>query len=234
MSPEEVEAFDKRGILLMPSFFDSTECDIWGGRYPDFKRCVNDGKSGVRRSDRFITGTLPPPIGTIYRHPKLVDLARQLYGDNVALYMNRVLLKDETWAGSVGPHQDAPYLNGGQEKTSVFVPLTPQSPRTGGLLFLEGSHEYGNIGVGDIVLDKFPSMPEFGPELGVGDILVSHLFTWHYSRVPVERRERALLQIVYQPSSDGSFEGGTMRGPTLVSGEWQTDIFVPNRYGVVQ
>jgi hypothetical protein len=156
----------------------------------------------------------------------LVDTAKALLKtDNIALYMNRILVKDRTWSEQVEVHQDMPYFHGGIEKISFFLPLTPQSPRrNGGMVFLKGSHLYGQIQPGTIMLKNFPPLEEFAPDLDIGDLLIVNFLNWHFSPKSIEPTDRMIMQVVYQPATDGSY-GGIGLGvaePTLVCGKWET------------
>lgn len=189
---------------------------------------IADGS--VKRNARFVSGCLPAPFGLLYRQDCLVNLARALLAtEDIALYMNRLLLKDEHWSGAVAIHQDMPYFSGGLIKLSVFVPLVPISSRggNGGLIFIKGSHKYGNLQRGTIRRENFPQMDELAPDLEVGDAVLMDFLTWHYSEQATASTDRPILQIVYQPSTDGSY-GTAELGvphPTLVSGDWKTQYF---------
>jgi len=192
------------------------------------KQQIADGAQ--QRNARFVPGSLPEPLDSLYRHESLVKAVQRILGtENVALYMNRVLLKDHEWNGAVAIHQDMPYFSGGLNKVSVFVPLTPTAARNGngGLIFLKGSHKYGNLQRGSIRREKFPPLDELAPDLEVGDVILMDFLTWHYSEDAVVPGDRPLMQIAYQPSSDGSYAGPTLGvpQPTLVSGRWMTAHF---------
>jgi hypothetical protein len=230
LTPGQLGRLEEDGFLLLPGLL-AAGIDLRTA-YAQFKRDLDARAGSLVRNDRFVSGLIPPPIGTLYENPVLVRLGRQLLGDNLAVYMNRLLLKDREWSGAVAVHQDMPYFHGSQAKLSIFVALTPQDPGNGALRFYAGSHKYGNIGRGDILVDQWPPMREFAPRMEVGDVLLMSFFTWHYSQAAVVPHERALLQIVYQPSSDGSYTAGTLCAPTLVSGAWQTTVFVPLDFGL--
>ncbi|HYM03088.1 MAG TPA: phytanoyl-CoA dioxygenase family protein, partial [Stellaceae bacterium] len=175
-------------------------------------------------------GVLPEPFGSLFRNDSLVRAAQSLLRTpNLALYLNRILLKDSDWSGAVSPHQDMPYFSGGTEKLAVFLPLSRTLARggNGGLIFLKGSHRYGNLQRGTIRRELFPPMEELAPDLEVGDAILMNFLTWHFSEAAAVPAERPMLQIVYQPASDGSY--GTAKlgvpEPTLVSGTWQTRYF---------
>jgi hypothetical protein len=229
------EQYDDTGVVVLPRFLDTTSAaaleKTWHSLKHDF------AAASLERNARFLFGSLPDPIGQVYAYPPLVSLARSLVGPDVALYMNRILLKDEHWGGAVAIHQDMPYFNGGHNKVSIFVPLTPTRAQggNGGLVFIAGSHKYGNLQRGTIDRAAFEPMEEIGPDLQVGDIVVMNFFTWHYSEDAVVHEDRPLLQIVYQSADDGSF-GGSKLGvpqPTLVCGEWKTRHFAEWGRGVI-
>ena len=108
-------------------------------------------------------------------------------------------------------------------------PITPTAAKNGngGLIFLKGSHKYGNLQRGTIRREMFPAMEELAPDLEVGDIVLMDFLTWHYSGEAVVPGDRPLMQIAYQPSSDGSYVGpkAGVPKPTLVSGRWMTEHF---------
>jgi hypothetical protein len=227
---DQIQGLEDDGLLLLPGLLG--EGERVAAAYVPLKADLDAGRGSLARNDRFVSGIIPPPVGTIYQDSRLVRLARQLMGDNLALYMNRILLKDQRWAGAVGTHQDMPYFHGSQSKLSVFVALTPQDPDNGALRFYAGSHKYGNIGRGKILVDQWPPMRQIAPRMEVGDVLLMNFVTWHYSEAPTVPHDRALLQIVYQPTTDGSYTRGGMAAPTLVCGTWQTSHFAPLDFGI--
>ena len=232
IDPVEILARYRRdGVAVLHGFFDrSYSAEISEG-WNDLKKEVELG--GLGRNARFLYGKLPGRVGEIWRHPRLAELARSTLGPDVALYMNRLLLKDKEWSGAVAIHQDMPYFHGGQNKLSVFVPLQPVQATggNGGLRFIVGSHLYGNLERGTIQLDRFEPMPELAPSLDVGDIVLMSMMTWHYSDDAPSKDDRPLLQLMYQPADDGSFAGPKMGvpEPTLLCGGWKTRHFTECR-----
>jgi hypothetical protein len=231
-----LEQYEADGFSVLRSVFDSAYVATLRESWRSLASSIEH--QGLKRQARFIFGVLPSPIGDIYKHPALVSLANLvLDDDDVALYMNRLLVKDHEWTGAVAIHQDMPYFNGGQRKVSIFVPLEPTQADggNGGLKFVVGSHRYGNLERGTIDRSYFEAMSDEGPSLEVGDIVVMNFLTWHYSGVAVTEDERPILQIAYQPSDDGSFAGEAfgVNEPTLVTGSWRTRHFVQCRKGVI-
>jgi Phytanoyl-CoA dioxygenase (PhyH) len=231
----DLEEYVDRGVVVLPRFLDAPTVSALNDAWDTLKRDFLS--ASMERNARFLFGTLPGPIGQLYAHSSLVSLVRSVIGPDLALYMNRVLLKDEHWGGAVAIHQDMPYFTGGQDKVSIFVPLQPTQAEggNGGLKFVVGSHKYGALSRGAIDRSCFETMPEVAPSLEVGDIVVMNFMTWHYSEDAVVPDDRPLMQIVYQPSSDGSF-GGPKLGvaePMLVSGSWKTRHFAEWNRGII-
>lgn len=232
LGPEQVRRYRDDGVLVLPGVFGADELAGFERGWAALKAKVASGDAATRQ-DRFIFGLLPPPLDRIYQHPRLVAVARQLLGDDVALYMNRVLLKDPTNKAAVSLHQDMVYFHGGQAKLSVFVPLAPATAATGGLRFVLGSHHHGNLGVrGVIQPDRFPPMPVLAPELHPGDACLMDFLIWHDSVPATVEAERPLVQIAYQPATDGSYYDNGVPEPTLVCGRWRTACFTPLGRGV--
>jgi hypothetical protein len=231
----DAAAYASDGVVVVPSFFECADADALRDGWQ--RLAAEDvAQQGLERSARFLLGTLPGPIGRLYAHPRLVALATSVLGRDVGLYMNRILIKDQTWGGAVAIHQDMPYFTGGQDKLSIFVPLRPTAAHNGngGLAFVRGSHRYGALSRGTVDRTQFEPMEDVAPSLEVGDIVAMNFLTWHYSENAVVADERPLMQIVYQPATDGSY-GGPKLGvvqPTLVAGEWKTRHFAEWNRGV--
>jgi hypothetical protein len=184
---------------------------------------VHETAGDTVRDSRFYLGTWPKAIEDIEHWPALVSLVRPIIGDDIAFYYRRFLIKDSRFKQSVAAHQDFPYWHGNVEKVHLFVPVSPNTARNGCLRFYAGSHSYGLVGQGDIDASQFRGITEMYDDLYPGDVVIMDHRTWHYS-TPAETDEpRYLLQLVYQPSSDGSY----MQKPELISGNWLTDIRFP-------
>jgi hypothetical protein len=226
--------YDRDGVLFLPRFFSDREAVELEDGWQNLVQ-VAEG-ANLKRSDRFVFGVLPGPIGKLYQHPALIALAHAQCGPDLALYMNRILLKDRGWNGPVSMHQDMPYFNGGFRKLSIFVPLKPVQADggNGGLKFVLGSHRYGNLQRGTIDRQQFEPMADFAPSMAVGDILLMDFFTWHWSEAAEIATDRPLMQIVYQPADDGSYAGPAfgVAAPTLIAGRWQTNHFAELHVGI--
>lgn len=230
----DIQRFRDDGFLIVRNFFtlEHARSLITGWQLAQAE--IQSQTRNLQRSDRFVSGTLPSEIGQLYQHESLVDATKTLLQEeNIALYMSRLLVKDQQWNGSVANHQDMPYFHGSLDKLSIFVPLQPHNEATGGLRYIRGSHRFGNLGVrGTIDTAQFPAMDVVTPSLEVGDVLFMDFLTWHYSEEATVQSDRPILQLAYQSAKDGSYF--QLPQPTLVCGQWQTSYFIPFGHGVAQ
>lgn len=230
----DIQRFREDGFLIARDFFthEQVRSLITGWKLSQAE--IQSQTGHLQRSDRFVSGTLPSELGQLYQQESLLNATKIfLQEENIALYMNRLLVKDRHWNGSVANHQDMPYFHGSLHKLAVFIPLQPHNETTGGMRFIRGSHRFGNLGVrGTISTDQFPLMDVVTPSLEVGDVLFMDFLTWHYSEEATILSDRPVLQLAYQSAKDGSYF--QLPQPTLVCGQWQTSYFIPFGHGISQ
>jgi Phytanoyl-CoA dioxygenase (PhyH) len=243
ITEQEIVSYHEKGVVFCPGLLPIDVVSQWANAWFRLKEEISSGLTRITRSNRFIGGgPLPEPLESAYRYRTLVDAATRVIGPNVALYMNRLLVKDSEWDGNVTPHQDCVYFHGFTNKLSAFVPLAEFSLRTGAVVFIEGSHKYGNLGSrGNLLYDEWPAMPALVPEAYPGDVIFASFETWHHSTTATVPSERPLMQITYQDAADGSYfvptaPDGTYFGdepkPVLVAGEWRTNHFSRFLHGI--
>jgi hypothetical protein len=156
-------------------------------------------------------------FNNLHKHPVLLAIAQACLGQNLCHLMSRLLVKDRSVVGPVECHQDWPYFIGDTKKLAIMVPVTSHTEQNGKLYYLLGSHHFGPLPRGDIDYAKYSELKSSGPDLNIGDVLVHDFLTWHYSGPSKDQQDRAVIQVVYQPSTDASSK-------TLVSGQ------ICNRY----
>lgn len=230
----EVAAYHDKGVVVCRNLIPAETMAAWRSAWLKLKDDLAAGRAApLVRTARFVLGAdLPGPIGAIYAHPTLVDSAKRILGPDVALYMNRMLVKDEHWDGDVTPHQDCVYFHGMAEKLTAFVPLEEFTKRTGAVNFIEGSHKFGNLGIrGTIRYDDWPAMPELETEAYPGDVIFASFTVWHHSQKSEVITDRPLVQVTYQSAADGTYYGQPDR-PVLVAGDWRTQHFSKFQSGV--
>jgi hypothetical protein len=220
------EAYRRDGVALIKGLLPAATVQAAQDAYRQLTADLASGATPLERSARFVSGGfLPGALGTLPDQPELAEVAREVIGPDVALYMNRLLIKDQVWNGPVATHQDCPYFHGSVDKMSIFVPLQPFTAETGNLKFVAGSHRYGNLGVrGTIRHEEFPQLAIVQPDAMPGDVILASFTVWHFSEAAAVQCERPVMQMAYQPASDGSYFGEPDQ-PRLICGQWRTDAF---------
>lgn len=233
LTDSEITEYCDKGVIVCKNLLPASVVAGWLEAWYQLKQQIAAGTAAVTRTDRFVGGAaLPDPLGTIYSHPILVAAVTKIVGPDVALYFNRLLVKDAEWDGNVGPHQDCVYFHGTTDKLSAFVPLTEFTARTGAVRFIQGSHKYGNLGRrATILYDKWEEMPVLVPDAYPGDVIFATFETWHHSVMAEVPSERPLVQIAYQSAADGSYYGEPNE-PVLVAGQWRTAHFSRYLHGI--
>lgn len=186
---------------------------------------AGDKIDGVVRNNFYIHGKLPEPVGDVYRHPTIVAIAKRLLGPDVALYLNRLNVKDTAFTDLIHLHQDMPYFNGGSDKINMFVALQDINLNNGAMVYIPRSHELGILDRDTIDISKHSDLDVIVPSLQPGDLIIADIRLWHSSVPNTAGTDRVLLQMIVQPSTDGSWYPPSLPEPQLVAGTWRTDDF---------
>lgn len=182
-----------------------------GGRVLDTNNVVN------------FKETLPEALNNFWKSEYIKKVAVAVWGENVALYNHRIVMKDKNSDQTVFLHQDYCYHIGFPEKCSLFIPLFECGEKEGGMTYYLGTHQYGYLGDAGEVDDKqFDQWPQVLPNLKPGDIAIMNSSVWHKSGPNKSDNERVLFDIIIQPSNDPS-------GTDLIAGEWETDFWIEQR-----
>ncbi len=223
MSIEQIrETYSRDGVVFLPGALTGAETNRVRQGETELRELHVLRGSQVRRG-RFVD-EWPASLGDVQRWATLVALLHGLIGGDVALYYRRLLIKDKLFAGSISVHQELPFFHGGVNKVHIFLPISANTKSNGHLRYYAGSHKYGLVGQGDIKPERFKGIRDVGLDMYPGDLVIMHHFTWHHSPKSQSDDPRYLLQLMYQPSDDGSYAGDM---PELISGRWRTDLRFP-------
>lgn len=188
-----------------------SELEKKGGRTLDSNNVVN------------FKETLPDKLNNFWKSEYIKKIATAVWGDNVALYNHRIVMKDKNSNQTVFLHQDYCYHMGFPQKCNLFIPLFECGEKEGGMTYYLGSHQYGYLGdAGEIDDTKFNQWPQVSPTLKLGDIVIMNSLVWHKSGPNKSNNERVLFDIIIQPSDDPS-------GIELIAGNWETDFWIEQR-----
>jgi hypothetical protein len=216
------DIFDKTGVFVIRKAIPRELVNEWREEWDRFyNESLASGRNVNTNNPVDLKEELPEKLTYIYRNEILLDFVQQVFGENIALYNHRFVIKDKFSPGEVFLHQDFCYHLGMPFKASFFLALSFAGRKNGGLTFYPGTHKYGYLGdAGAINPESFKEeWPEFTPDLEPGDFAIMNSLVWHTSRPNEAGIDRILADIIYQPASDPS-------GKELLRGEWQTDIFI--------
>jgi hypothetical protein len=210
------EVYREAGFFVVRGVVPQDTIQIWQSEWDRF---YSTSLRGSRKVNPFnpvqVLEDAPDVLRSIHRCPEILDVMEQLYPD-LALFMQRFVIKDASSRKPVFVHSDFGYDYGWPEKTTVFIPLGVSNRQNGGISFYPGTHHFGYLGdVGESnveILDQ--DWPLVCPELEPGDIALCHTCTWHCSPEYVSGPDRILVQATYQPSSDPS-------STSLLRGQWK-------------
>jgi ectoine hydroxylase-related dioxygenase (phytanoyl-CoA dioxygenase family) len=215
--------FDETGIFILRNLIPQTTIKEWQGEWNSFyTQKLSTGRNINQANPVALKETLPEKLAYMYRNENLINIAKQIHGEDIALYNHRFVIKDKFSLEKVFLHNDSCYHLGYLNKCSFFVPLSHSGPLNGGLTFHLGTHKYGYLGdAGEINKDAFDIQgPTITPELYPGDIAIMHSSLWHESGPNISKEDRILADIHYQPANDPTSK-------ELLSGEWKTDFWYP-------
>jgi hypothetical protein len=143
------------------------------------------------------------PFAKIIEDSQFLALANQFFGGEVALDFMRIVKKDRFDRDPVFLHQDAGYQVGRFDAYSFFIPLTECGPQNGGLAFYPGTHNFGYLGdVGGIAPVLPEAYPMLQPTVDVGDVLIMHAGTWHFSTPNISGKNRVYLEVNIRAADD--------------------------------
>src|SRR5262245_10663629 len=221
--------YERDGYLLVRNGLSAQEMAPIQAQWQSVRDGLRNGQvvDGMRRDNFYIHGKLPGPVGDIYRHPSILRIVKRLLGDDIALYINRLNVKDMAFHDPIHLHQDIPYFNGGETKMNVFVALQHINLNNGAMVYVPKSHDLGILDRNTIDISKHPELEVVVPSLCPGDLVFAHFNLWHSSVPNTQQTDRVLLQMIYQPAADGSYYPLSVPEPTLVAGKWRTTTFIP-------
>lgn len=214
------QVYDVTGVFIMRNVIPQDVIKEWQDEWNEFYTSLGDKRNVHLANPVELKENLPAKLSTMYRNEVLVNTAKLIHGEDVALYNHRFVIKDKFSLDKVMLHNDACYHLGYLNKCSFFVPLSISNKDNGGLTFHLGTHKYGYLGdAGEINPNAFDiKWPKVTPELNPGDFAIMNSSVWHESGPNVAQIDRIVADIHYQPANDPT-------GKELLSGEWKTDFF---------
>jgi ectoine hydroxylase-related dioxygenase (phytanoyl-CoA dioxygenase family) len=217
----ELDVFKETGVYVLRGAIPRDTVQAWQREWAGFYDAqLKNGRDVNRANPVALNEALPEGLAHMYRDPAFLDTARQVFGEHIALYNHRFVIKDQFSRTPVFLHQDSCYHLGRHNKCSLFVPLSVARPDNGAMSFYLGSHKLGFLGdAGEIDPDAFEiKWPKVTPRLEPGDFVIMNSSVWHESGPNTSGVDRVMADTIIQPADDPT-------GKELLAGSWQTDIF---------
>lgn len=213
--------YDETGVFILRNAIPQDTIKEWQQEWDKFyNESLANGRDVHLANPVALKEQLPEKLAHLYRNEVLINVAKQIHGNDLALYNHRFVIKDQFSLDKVFLHQDSCYHLGNLNKCSFFVPLSYSGPSNGGLTFHLGTHKCGYLGdAGEINPDGFNiKFAKVTPELNPGDFAIMNSHVWHESGPNAAKINRIIADIHYQPANDPT-------GKELLSGEWKTDFW---------
>ncbi len=200
LSPEQINAFDQDGYLIVRGLFDPDEMKIvreaakTDQAFQKNAHDLKDTEGGVAKLVLWNRAG-DDVFGTVARSPRIVDAMEALFRDEVYHYHSKMSIKEPRTGGAWEWHQDYGYwyLNGClyPDMGSALVAVDRNTKENGCLQLLKGSHKMGRIehgrygeqtGADPERTDAAMAVQELVyAELEPGDVLFFHSNTLHRS-----------------------------------------------------
>lgn len=206
------QSFEKDGVVFLPGLMRVDSLLLSWQKFYDPDRTTDFNKVAIN-------GPFPEQLTALYRHKAVLDVMMQAFGQDIALYNFRFVVKDRHARDSVFLHQDTPYHVGWPQKASLFIAFTEVTRDNGGLVFYPQTHRYGYLGDAGSLLRPTESAAATHYAMRPGDAILMHSATWHESLPHVSGPDRVIADIIFQPASDPS-------GVELLRGQWRTKVFL--------
>tara|TARA_B100000029_G_scaffold516827_3_gene635511 strand:- start:12769 stop:13536 length:768 start_codon:yes stop_codon:yes gene_type:complete len=233
LTGDQVVNFDQNGYFIIREFFE--ECQVQKIRqeitkivasYPDVSEELVQIEPAVRKG-RIKPDNVELGVRKLFRmtlhnklfhslafHSKMVKIATELLGPDVALFQSMLLMKPPKFGGRKVWHQDNAYFR--LDPNHIFgfwIALDDADIDNGCMHLIPGSHVDGiqkHTGSSDEYgLSTLPQMKNVVPcVMKTGDALIFHGETYHYTPPNTTERRRRALQYhygaTYCQSSKGS------------------------------
>jgi ectoine hydroxylase len=167
LSKAQLDEFDARGYLFLPSLFTPQEMALLNAEVP--KLLTADRPEVVREKDgktprsAFFVQTWNDTYEKLARHPRLIEPGRQLLGHD-DLYMHQFKINAKSaFDGAVWQwHQDYATWHADDEMPeckamNIALFLADANEFNGPLMFIPGSHKQGRLAAGhDLTTTSYP------------------------------------------------------------------------------
>lgn len=228
LTAEQLAFYDQQGFLALEQLLTPQEVqaalagllDLIDGRQPTFRHiqfetgarallkgmAAEDKQDLVRKIFRF--SDYEPRLRAVAEHPRLLDAARRLLGEEPVLFEDKALIKPPRIGREKPWHQDLAYWNLplGTHIVTAWIALDAATIENGCMYVIPGSHREGPVvhfrrRDWQICDDQVATSRVIAAPLGPGGCLFFDSLLQHGTPANASRQRRRALQFVYIPAS---------------------------------
>ena len=200
--------------------------------WSDFQERVLRDRVVYRFNPVAVQEPAPAELEALFDNEAVIAVAKQVFGDAVALYSFRFVVKDRYAREAVFLHNDVGYHSGRGVNASFFIPLSECSADNGAMSFYPGTHMLGYLGdVGELDAAALqPGWPKYTPNLAPGDLVVMSSALWHESGAHTAGPDRVLADVILKSPCDPFYRRMLCgRAPQAYGVEGDAPIFKRSR-----
>lgn len=158
LTPEQLEQYHQQGYAVLEGFLSPEEVSHFRETAREDMRQATAADGMMQKGDKQGNKTLlkmwfhadDDVYGLIARDARLVELARQILGDDdIYLYSHKMTMKEPREGGAWEWHQDYGYWYDNKclapDMLSIWIALDPSVKANGCLQILPGSHKLGRL-----------------------------------------------------------------------------------------
>lgn len=165
LSPEQLEAYDRDGYVVVEDLLTDVEVQALGQRLREYTHggrptdrlrlqveprvqrgelAVDHPGDGIRKIDGLVEGD--EPFRRLGRHDNIVGIIAQILGPDLKLFRNSLLLKPPQVGSQKGMHQDSPYWPiEPMALCSCWFALDDATAENGCMGVIPGGHRKGRL-----------------------------------------------------------------------------------------
>lgn len=227
LTPEQRSSYERDGYLVLPGLIEDALVRKVRGRIDAIAQGAAPLPQGVARMEEpavargDVQPTSPgasvrklegvplatdPSVNKCAHHPNLVQVMRELLGDDLKLLRAAAMMKPPRVGSPKGLHQDVAYYPiEPQEHIAAWIALDPATPENGCMEVLPGAHKKGyqeheeREYETDVVIEGSTGEEEGLVRLPMepGDVLLTHCLTPHRSSANRSPDWRRALILAY-------------------------------------
>lgn len=218
LSEDEKAAFEQDGYLVLPDLLtpaETVELQSWAQEVHDWPNDGNSpwmayaeinaqGKQVLCRTENYAASH--PGLNSLLRGPKLMGILRQLSGEDMVLFKEKINYKLAGSGGFAAHIDSTAYTHVKKiQHLAILLAVDPSDALNGGLEVVPGSHKM-TVPIGDdncIPKSWINQQSWAAANLSAGQVLIFGSYLAHRSGANTSERDRKALYATYNVAREG-------------------------------